>query len=43
MTDNKKIIRGSFGGGSKPSPPPTLQTPDTLATASSLLHFRFNF
>jgi len=31
MTDNKKIIRGSFGGGSKPSPPPQpTRTPDTL-------------
>ena len=31
MTDNKKIIRGSFGGGSKPSPPPQpTKTPDTL-------------
>ncbi len=31
MTDNKKIIRGSFGGGSKSSPPPQpTKTPDTL-------------
>tara|TARA_Y100000004_G_scaffold180323_1_gene224824 strand:+ start:2170 stop:5811 length:3642 start_codon:yes stop_codon:yes gene_type:complete len=31
MTENKKIIRGSFGGGSKPSPPPQpTRTPDTL-------------
>ena len=31
MTENKKIIRGSFGGGSKPSPPPQpTKTPDTL-------------
>ena len=31
MTDNKKIIRGSFGGGSKPSPPPQpTREPDTL-------------
>ena len=31
MTDNKKIIRGSFGGRSKPSPPPQpTRTPDTL-------------
>ena len=31
MTDNKNIIRGSFGGGSKPSPPPQpTRTPDTL-------------
>ena len=31
MTNNKKIIRGSFGGGSKPSPPPQpTKTPDTL-------------
>ena len=31
MTDNKKIIRGSFGGGSKPSPPPQpTKTPVTL-------------
>ena len=31
MTDNKKIIRGSFGGRSRPSPPPQpTRTPDTL-------------
>ena len=31
MTDNKKIIRGSFGGGGSPSPPPQpVKTPDTL-------------
>ena len=31
MTDNKKIIRGSFGGGGSPSPPPQpTKTPDTL-------------
>ena len=31
MTDKNKIIRGSFGGGSKPSPPPQpTRTPDTL-------------
>jgi len=31
MTDNKKIIRGSFGGSSRPSPPPQpTKTPDTL-------------
>ena len=31
MTDNKKIIRGAFGGGGSPSPPPQpVKTPDTL-------------
>ena len=31
MTDKNKIIRGSFGGGSKPAPPPQpTRTPDTL-------------
>jgi len=31
MTENKKIIRGSFGGGGSPPPPPQpTRTPDTL-------------